>query len=368
MINYSVEKCPKCGKIREIMISNNPLNSAPICFDCINSQIDPHNLNQADLFCRTFNLPMQPDLWMQITNDNDAQKKGDKEIFKTYTSMILEDETFKPNLYYSSSTRDIWLKVNHEWEKSRSLKEILLKLDTIRDSYTTRGQLKWGDQYTFSDIVKLDAMYVKTLKSNNIINPMQKEALKTLCKLQLQIDDAIRTSDSKGLKEYSAAYGVMAKQAGLENMIETTKSSNITTLSEMASYLEDTGFKYEFYDGFPRDEVDRAINDINNANRKTILECTQVQPLIEERIRKDMEAKESAATKEAQDAVTLQEMMNFNPDDVAEVQVEDDSEVQNIDFSSEEDTDKLLEQPVKVSHKETKELTGMKAAPTKRED
>lgn len=48
-------------------------------------------------------------------------------------------------------------------------------------------------------------MYTRTLKANNITNPMQKEAVKTLCKLQLQLDEAIRIGDSKGIKDYSSA-------------------------------------------------------------------------------------------------------------------------------------------------------------------
>jgi hypothetical protein len=34
---------------------------------------------------------------------------------------------------------------------------------------------------------------------------MQKEAVKTLCKLQVEIDEAIRLKDTKAIKEFSSA-------------------------------------------------------------------------------------------------------------------------------------------------------------------
>jgi hypothetical protein len=65
--------------------------------------------------------------------------------------------------------------------------------------------LKWGEQYTFEEIIKLDSIYSRTLKANNITNPMQKEAVKTLCKLQIEMDEAIRAKDAKAIKDFSGA-------------------------------------------------------------------------------------------------------------------------------------------------------------------
>ena len=75
----------------------------------------------------------------------------------------------------------------------------------MRESYLDRGHIKWGEQYTFEELLKLDSIYSRTLKANNITNPMQKEAVKTLCKLQIEMDEAIRAKDAKAIKDFSSA-------------------------------------------------------------------------------------------------------------------------------------------------------------------
>lgn len=78
-------------------------------------------------------------------------------------------------------------------------------MNSIRNSYVDRGRLKWGTQYTFEELVKLDSIYTKTLKANRITNPLQKEAVKTLCKLQIEMDEAIRAKDAKAIRDFSNA-------------------------------------------------------------------------------------------------------------------------------------------------------------------
>lgn len=351
MIKFNIDRCPSCGRQEELMFSNNPLQPTTICFKCISQKLDASNLEQADFFCRTYNLPFNAELWIQL------QEQYKQDTFKQYTSLILEDESLKPNLYYTSTTKDLWIKANKEWEKCRSLNEILCKIKPIQESYTTRGQLKWGDQYTFQDIIRLDSMYTRTLKANNITNPMQKEAVKTLCKLQLQLDEAIRVGDSKGIKDYSSAWGTFAKQADLENMIAETKTSDITTFAEAGEYLEKTGFTPSYDLSVTRDEVDQCLKDIQESQRRTILESTSIQPLLEDLIKKQQESIESQKAKQATSDVTLQDLMSFNPDDAAEVAVESDSDVTDLDFSSEKDT---FDSPTKVNHKDTMELSGEK--------
>ena len=354
MVKFPKSKCPRCGRNpTELMINNNPLlaGTSTICFDCIAEMIDEHNIDKVDLFCRTYNLPLKPDLWIELNKTSHGAA-----LFKQYTTIILEDKTLQPNLYYQNQTHDLWAMVNKEWLKTRSFAELLARLEPIKESYTTRGQLKWGDQYTFEDILQLDSVYTRTIKANNIVNPIQKEAIKTLCKLQLQLNAAIREGDSKGIKDYSSAYGIMAKQADLENMIAETKTSDITTVAELSDYLEKTGFQPKFYDGFDRDEVDTALHDMNNTLRKTINESTSIQPLLEEMARKKQEAEEDKQTKEATDVTSMQDLMDYNPEETEEVAHEADSDVTDLKFEPDAPDD--LTAPVKISHEESKELTG----------
>lgn len=335
MINFKNGRCPRCGKPHQtLMYSNNPLSGDPICFECIAANLSYNNLSHADFFCRTYNLPFYPELWTEL-----AEEHGNN-TFQQYTSICLETyPDDKTNLYYKSSTQDLWILANREWERTRSLFEILERIKPIKDSYITRGRLKWGEQYTFEEIFKLDSIYTKTLKANNITNPLQKEAVKTLCKLQIEMDEAIRGKDPKAIKDFSSAWATFAKQADLETMINETKTDDITTVADLYQYMEDQGFQFKFYDGYDRDEVDRAITDIQNANKRFILEATGLQPLLEDMIRQQKETNENnyASSEEAQQEISLKELLEFQPSD-GEIATEADEEALNMDFTDEDDT------------------------------
>ena len=203
-----------------------------------------------------------------------------------------------------------------------------------------RGRLKWGDQYTFEELIQLDQLYTRTIKANNIISPMQKVAVKTLCQLQMKVNQAIRLEDSKALKEYSSAWSTFAKQANLEEMINEAKTEDITTVAELYQYMEDQGFIFKYYQGDCKDEIDFAIKDIQDTNRRLILESTGLQAQLEEMIRqRTVSAEEEYAAKVMNDGITaeggttgLQDLLNFKAED-APIDTESDDEVLGLDFS-----------------------------------
>lgn len=203
-----------------------------------------------------------------------------------------------------------------------------------------RGRLKWGDQYTFEELIQLDQLYTRTIKANNIISPMQKVAVKTLCQLQMKVNQAIRLEDSKALKEYSSAWSTFAKQANLEEMINEAKTEDITTVAELYQYMEDQGFIFKYYQGDCKDEIDFAIKDIQDTNRRLILESTGLQAQLEEMIRqRTVSAEEEYAAKVMNDGITaedgttgLQDLLNFKAED-APIDTESDDDVLGLDFS-----------------------------------
>jgi len=142
--------------------------------------------------------------------------------------------------------------------------------------------------------------------------------------------------DAKAIKDYSTAYASFAKQADLEGMINETKTDDITTVAELFKYMEDNGFEFKFYDGYDRDEVDRTIKDINDTNRRLILESTGLQPLLEEMARKRMETAEEQKTQEAVKDTSLQDLLNYSVDD-AEIATENDEDVLKENFEEEKE-------------------------------
>lgn len=337
-ITFPKGKCECCGQTKELVANNNPLvPSANICFDCINTKLDSNNIEHADFFCRTFNLTFKPDLWIQLAQEHAAENTTNL-MFKDYSELILTDPDSQPNLYTSEATKDLWSKTNKEWGRARSFSEILRKLEPIKESYIDRARLKWGTQYTFEELLKLDSMYSKTLKANRIVNPMQKIAVQTLCKIQIQIDSAIEQQDANGVKNYSTTWSNFAKQAGLETMINETKTDDITTVAELYEYMEKKGFVFDFFDGAPRDEVDNAINDIQNANKRVILEATGLQSQLEEMIEQQKASNEQQYTEEITSKESIQDLINFNPENnQEEIETQEDDDVLMADFSEEED-------------------------------
>jgi hypothetical protein len=100
-VTFLVNKCPKCGKIRKLMLSNNPLSGTTICFNCIQDNLNHQNLEHGEFFCRTYNLAWKPDLWIQLADENGAN------VFEVYTELILSAAENQPNLAFESSTRDL---------------------------------------------------------------------------------------------------------------------------------------------------------------------------------------------------------------------------------------------------------------------
>lgn len=273
-----------------------------------------------------------PKIWVQLMDE------ANEDVFKQYTAGVLDEKDNQPNLAYDSSTKDLWLRTNKEWEKCRSFAQILNRLEPIKESYIERGRLKWGEQYNFEELIKLDSIYTRTLKANNITNPLQKEAVKTLCKLQIEIDEAVRAKDAKAIKDFSSAWNTFAKQADLETMINETKTDDITTVAELYDYMERKGFKFKFYDGFDRDEVDFTIKDIQETNRNLILEATGLQPLLEQLAKKKLEQAEEEHATAAVQQTPINKLWDAMPDD-NEIATETDDAAVNYNFDDEEHDD-----------------------------
>lgn len=329
IFSFPTKTCPSCGKKTKVMYSNNPLSGNTICFSCINKQLKYDNIQHADFFCRTYNLPFDPNKWIEISEE---YKEETFAIYAEYMFTKYDEE--RHNLYYTSTTADLWALTNKEWEKNRSLYDILKRIEPIKESYIDRGHLRWGPQYSFEELYRLDDIYTKTLKANAVINPIQKAAIRSLCKVQIEMDKAIEAEDAKAIKDFGNTWATLAKQADLEDMIANTKTDDITTLSEMFQYFEDKGHKFRFYDNFDRDEIDVAIKDIQNTNRRTILEATGLQSQLQEMIEQKKEQTEQTLSEDVERDVTLEDLIKANTE--INVDTESDEEALNMNFNKEE--------------------------------
>ena len=124
-------------------------------------------------------------------------------------------------------------------------------------------------------------------------------------------------------------------------MIQETRTDDITTVAELYDYMEKQGFQFKYYDGANRDEVDRTIHDIQEANRRLVLESTGLQSTLEEMIRQRQrsieEQKAIQATDSEQGGLSLQDLLNFNAEEATEPDHEDDAAVLEEQFDVEDE-------------------------------
>ena len=303
MLQFKIERCPKCGKIAEIIFSNNPI--APgICQRCINAEFDPGKISQADFFCRTYNIPFDPSRWLEL-----YEKHGDN-TFKVYTSLFFETE--KENLYYQGCTADLWRKMDEEWEQCKTYAAILNRIEPIKKAFIARNRIKWGPNYTFEQLIQLENLLSSTMKAGDVSNPLRIDAIKKACKISIELDAAIEAGDTKGIKELSGSYTSFTKAAQLDEIIATDTKDVISTVAELADYIEKCGGRYTYYDHVDRDVVDKTIRDIKEYLRTLVLESTGLSTTLESIALQYKQNVEQSAADQATADITLEDLINDN--------------------------------------------------------
>lgn len=301
MFEFKINKCPKCGRLAETIVSNNPI-AAGICFKCIAQEIDYNNLVQADFFCRTYNFPFDPNKWLSL-----VEKCGEN-VFKEYTKQFFE--TNNDNLYYKNFTADLWKKVNEEWQSCITFEEILSKVEKVKNSFMNRCKIKWGGNYTFEEYVQLENLLTSTLQANDITNPLQIDAIKKSCRISIELDKVILEGDSKGIQELSKAYANFTKTAQIDAVIAAANKEVIDTVASLAEYIEECGGQFTYYDNVDRDIVDKTIKDLKEYIRVLVQDSTGLTNVLESITTSYKSSLEQKATDDAVSNLSLEDIIN----------------------------------------------------------
>ncbi len=299
-------KCPKCGMNGELVFSNNPLVPS-ICYECLIQEIEVTNIEHANFFCRTYNIPFKADVWMRIVeNFHNTEDIG---VIKTYIKQYLHED--KNNLYYEESTADVWKQANEEFQKVLEHKTLLEALEPIKKDFITRGQIKWGN-YTFTELIQLENLFSQTIDTFDINNPFQIESVKKACKLSVAIDRAIAEGEeTKDVSSLISSYNAVLKTAKIEDMIDSANTDVIRNVSDLVQYLEENNFEFEYYDKVERDIVDKTINVLKEHTTNLVLESTGLEATLNQ-IKESYEAqKQMEADNQAFRALPLEELLQF---------------------------------------------------------
>lgn len=332
-INFKIDKCPKCGKIQMIVPSNNPLTPS-VCNTCITTSLQWDNIEHGDFFCRAYNLPFNPELWIKIA-------KVEKEnTFKEYVLEIAARE--KQTLYYNSPTGDLWKKANKEWELVRTHDELIHRIEEIKIGYIQRNKIKWGEDYSFQELIELESLFTNTLKANDISNPMQIDAIKKACKLSITLNRAIVGGDSKEINDLSKAYQNFIKTAKIDEIITAASQDVISNVAELVDFIEKNGFKMNYYDNVERDVVDKSIADVKQYIRRLVMDATGLETAFEQISNSYKQEQEIKADAESYEKVSLEDLYDkalSRKNEEFDSELEEDAieEIPEDDFNDDED-------------------------------
>lgn len=307
-MDFRFGTCPRTKTLSVLMSNRNNPMAEELSFEFIASITNIRNTHDAEKFCRTYNIPFMPDVWIKMADSIPVPAK----MIQEYAAAMFDERNNALNGEtgeYIDRAGLTFEAINNLWAKTTKQRDILLRLKPLQDDFVARERINWGDQYDFNDLVKLSDLYIQSLKANSITNPIQKESLRTLLKIMIDINRAIVTKDTAELKSLTAAFSTMAKTAQLDNMIETTHTDELSTLAEIAQIVEDSGFEMPYYDGADRDAIDMAIHDIEESNARLVKTATGLGPQIEQMMAKYREEQERGAAEEAQSEIDISSLL-----------------------------------------------------------
>lgn len=302
-----IGKCAICGKLVEVLPSNNPI-SGSVCLDCLARQINVKSLDQANFFCRTWNVPFKPDKWVELVDRLGANKI----VFAAYVEQWAEQNPTTPVMWAEGRTKDQWKELDEEWQRCNTFSELLAQIEPIKEQFMRRARIKWGGDYSFEEYVQLDSLLVSTLRAGDITNPLQIDAIKKAARISIQLDQAILRGDAKAIKDLTSAYSTFTKTAQIDDVIAATNKDVISTVSDLGDFIEQCGGQFEYYDGVERDIVDKTINDIKEYIRVLVEDCTGLSTTLENISRSYAQDVEKNAHEDAISSVSLEDLISDN--------------------------------------------------------
>ena len=324
-MEFKVNTCPNCHSYSRLMsCSENPM-ARPLCFECLSKIINVHNINDAEKFCRTYNIGFSPQLWIKLAEQIALPSK----MIETYAQTVLSQ--IEGAKTYSDKAAISFQKLNDEWAERTTQIDILNSVSEIKESFIERARINWGAQYSFEELVKLEDLYYQSLKANSITNPIQRESLRTLLKIMIDINKSIELKDTSEVKNLTTAFTQMAKTAQLDNLIDDTHTDDITTLAEIVQIVEDAGFDMPYYDNSDRDGIDFAIKDIEESNARLVKNATGLGPQIEQMVSKYQQEETTKNDEKAKEETPFSDLLSKYRED-APIPTEDDSVITEHNF------------------------------------
>ena len=292
--------CGICQSKKDLVKSNNPI-MPPICLSCLNKHLNYQDLKQANIFCRTYNIPFHPDKWIEISKD---QKER---TFLAYVEVVGIEEP--ESLYNGDRTGDLWGVANEKWSQIRKHEQLIADIKPIREGFVSQMRIKWGGKYTLEQFIGLENLYTNTIKSFGVTTPLTQDIIKKIAIISVEMEEALGSGDLKAVSEYAKIHSSLVKAAGLDVMLDVGESDTISTVAELCDHLENKGFKFNFYDNVDRDIVDKTIKDQQEWTSNFVRDSTGIKQTYEMIENMYKMSAEKIHTTQAADKVSIEDLV-----------------------------------------------------------
>lgn len=327
--------CSKCGSNHNIIKSNNKF-LGDICEECALKLTSIDSIEDVVYFCRTYNLFFNPSLYLRMYEEDK------KNLLYRYTKQL--EYEYNAEEGYKDSTVDVWKHVEEEWGKIKRQEELYGRIVPMKEAFIERAKIKWGNGFNFHEYLRLENMFVNTVKNLNITDPIKLDIVKKVCKSAVILDTVMEggASESKAIKEFASAHQTLLKMSGIEEMANTLVDSDTTikTVADLYKFMEKNGFQFKFYDDVERDIVDKTIHDIQESIKYEITNATGLESTLEAIEKAYIQKAENEEEEDALDEIPLDNLIDDVYDKVereadeyfASQDVEIDDEEEGIDY------------------------------------
>ena len=270
------KNCRKCGNYfqQDMYIPSNswffPDGYIDICNNCLDKYLgDCTDIDKADKFCQYVDIPFNVNDWMTMVHNNGAG------MFKMYAmqnwSKIYETIDWKP-------IHDEWMEIIKEGKERE-------KIGALSKEDLTKLREFWGSEYTEDQLKRFQALYEDIEKTQSITTAIQRDNARKMCMLSYQVEKSIWDEAAKGtdIRALVSSYNDLAKAADFSPKT-ARNAGDFESIGELCAYLEKKGYKNEFYNWQPKDEVDLVMKNLQNYTRRIVVGETNIAEELNEKL------------------------------------------------------------------------------------
>lgn len=327
---YKQDYCDECKSLKKVVVSENKL-SKQLCSSCIAKSIDMTKSEELRKLSMTLEIPFDLNEYHSILLSNDNEEVA-MDIYLNYIS-----EQKKP---FDNGTTFEWDEIDKHYDSSKSYLVALAEIKPLRNAITERGKEKWGHDFTFQEIVRLENLYENTIKQYNITSAIQQDAVKKAVTLSISMDKLIAANDFKSLKDASTAMKQFLSTADIENLAAVSDDDTIRTVADLANYLEKNGF--EFNTMLPvveKDEIDILMDNYVENTREIVYNSTGLEVQLQDFMENLKQEKEMDTIQDEMDNNSLDDLDIFEDhweEEEKKLDLELEAEEIEVDFDDED--------------------------------